>query len=285
MLDVYFETKKEANTFSERLLVYNPTVEIHWKKRSEWGYRVLVSDMSHQHTDHIQKEFISKAMTDVFILHREMNWIYDVIKKKYYYDNCDEIQRIADITQSIIAGEDIDLVHVFKNKKPRDSLLGIFRTNMKESVIHFQSIVNFRMQPYRKELIDVIGLAIDEFKREEEYQTFIHSLREYVSRKKMNGSVIHVLQGGDFTFFKENGEKYTSVELKRLIKKEPLYIVGLDDNELNLTPILAMAPKQIYIYGNDPTEPKTLTVQNIFEERMTFLPATDFPFNQSFHTN
>jgi hypothetical protein len=41
---------------------------------------------------------------------------------------------------------------------------------------------------------------------------------------------------------------------------------------------VAMAPEKIKIYGDHPSEPKTLTVINVFQERVDFEPYNNFPF-------
>ncbi|WP_375540675.1 sporulation protein YtxC [Virgibacillus saliphilus] len=81
-----------------------------------------------------------------------------------------------------------------------------------------------------------------------------------------------------FTFYKHNGKQISTMELRSLMKSEPLYIVGLDEDELNLAPLVAMAPKKIKMYGDDPSEPKTLTVINVFQEKVDFKAYHHFPF-------
>jgi len=68
------------------------------------------------------------------------------------------------------------------------------------------------------------------------------------------------------------------MELRTVMQNAPLYIVGLDEDEWNLAPLIAMAPKRIKIYGDLPSEPKTLTVINVFQERVDFEPIQKFPF-------
>lgn len=276
LLKVYFEIKKEAVTFCDRLFHYDKQLEINWNTSKKFGVQIVI-DASNR-TSQVQ-EVIVKAMADVFIYHRETYWINHVVKRYYYFKNKEEIRKIVQLTQSIISGEDEDLGHILKDKKPRNKLTSIFNENEENGVIHFDSIVNFRMQPYQKELIEVVGLAIDEFKREEEYQTFVQSLREFIEKKKSKCSVIHVLQGTNFTFYNSSGVPIRDRELKAMIKKEPMYIFGLDEEEINLTPLIAMAPEQIRIYGNDPSEPKTHAIINIFQERVSFEPLEKFPFS------
>ncbi|WP_138415383.1 sporulation protein YtxC [Aquibacillus sediminis] len=275
MLDVYFESNKEAITFCQRLFQYDHNAEFHCKKNDEGRSKIKIDDSATG--DHLSG-MIAKALTDVFICHREIRWVKHIVQTCYYYKDLEEIQRIVDLTQSIVTEDQEEFEQIIKDNKPRVTLQKLFAQHANDKVIYFDSIVNFRFHRYREELIEVVGLAIDEFKREEEYQSFVQSLREYVDKKKSKFSTIHVLQGKDFTFYNADGKPFTSLELKMLINKEPLYIVGLDQEELNLTPLLAMAPEEIIIYGDFPSEAKTLTIINVFQERVKFETSDHFPF-------
>src|SRR5699024_4450919 len=146
-------------------------------------------------------------------------------------------------------------------------------------VIHFDSIIQFRMQPFKSLLMEYVGLAIDEFKREEDHQTFINTIREYVVKRREEYTTIHILQGDSFVFFLDDGQPIPKQELQSIMQKESLYLVGLDTEAWNFAPLVAMKPKHIIIYGNDPSEPKTLTVMNIFDELVTIKPVQQFPFS------
>ncbi|MRH42898.1 putative sporulation protein YtxC [Aquibacillus halophilus] len=274
MFEVYFESNKEAVTFCQRLFQYDKYFIIHWKTNDEWGNQIKI-EVTNSVAN--QPQVIARAMTDVFINHREINWVKQMVTNNYYYKNKEEIYRIIELAQSIISGSDFELNKVVKSK-PRNTLFNLFQTYTSENIVHYDSIVNFRFQSYRNELMDVIGLAIDEYKREEEYQSFIESLREYVSRKGTYYSTVHVIQGHNFRYYQSDGNPFSNSELIEMIKKEPLYIVGLDEEELNLTPLLTMAPKEIIIYGNNPSEAKTLTIINIFQEKVKFKPLKKFPY-------
>ncbi|WP_226036553.1 sporulation protein YtxC [Aquibacillus saliphilus] len=268
---MYFESHKEAVTFCQRLFKYDKHCKINWKESDLIKIEVINLVDNHQ-------KKLGKAMTDVFIFHREMNWIKYTIKHCFYYQNKEEILRIIELTQSIIVGGNSNFSEIAKNNKPRTVLLNLFETYSNELIIHFDSIINFRFQSYRNDLIDVVGLAIDEFKREEEYQTFVESLRKFIMIKEPKYSTVHVTQGHDFTFYRSDGSPFSTLELKTIINGAPLYIVGLDEEELNLTPLLAMIPEEIIIYGNHPSEAKTLTIINIFQEKVKFKPLKSFPY-------
>ncbi|WP_407269083.1 sporulation protein YtxC [Radiobacillus sp. PE A8.2] len=275
MLEVNFQLNKEAITFCEQLFVYDREMEFHWKTNEDWGNQIRIEEKQQLQDQH---EAIVKALIDVYVSHREIPAILYTIKHHYYFNDKDEIDRILELTESIIAGDDPDLGQIIKNNRPRDTLTTLFEDNMTGNSIHFDSIVNFRLQSYRNQLIEVVGFAIDEFKREEDYQSFVESLREYVSKKESKFPIVHVVQGDDFSFYNSAGKPFSKMEIKMLMQREPLYIMGLDDREMNITPLIAMIPGRICIYGDQADEAKTLTVINVFQEKVIFKPMKEFPF-------
>lgn len=276
MLEIYFESDQEVISFCEHLFRYNKQIELHWKTHEDWGNHLQFEEKLPRNEF---MEVIAKSMADVFVIHRLGSMIRNIIKDYYYYSNEDELERIMDLTYWIFTGNDSDSLSVRKDKDPKLLMQSLFIANIKNTaIVHYDSIVNFRMKVFKDQLIHYVGLAIDEFKREEDHQAFVNMLREYIAKKESDQKVVHILQGNTFSFFRENGKPFTKIELRRLIQREPLYIVGLDESELNLAPLVAMKPRKIKIYGDHPSEPKTLTVINIFQEKVEFEPYSNFPF-------
>lgn len=277
MLDVYFESDKEVICFCENLFSYNKQIELNWKTHKEWGNHLQFK--AHSLTNETIKA-MADSMVDVFRTHRLASLIKKIVKENYYYTNVDEIERILELTLLILKEEFENHFHI-KNEKvnPNHLLWEMFFSNVKSATtIHYDSVVKFRLKVFKNVLLDYVGIAIDEFKQEEDHQDFIEMLRKYISKKKAVYEEIHVLQGSDFSFYKSSGKRFSRLELRTLMHEEPLYIVGLEVEELNLAPLVAIAPEKIKIYGDNPSEPKTSTVFNVFQERVIFEPFHHFPF-------
>ncbi|MFU0788353.1 MAG: sporulation protein YtxC [Virgibacillus proomii] len=276
MVELFIESDKEVIRFCERMRQHNKHINLHWKTHKEWGNLL-------QFEEHIPGQVltgaIAKSLTDVYMTHRLSKLITSVIEDFYYYTDADEKEKILELTNWVMAGRDKNDLLVHKKEDPYQLLESLFIANIKDTVtIHYDSLVKFRLKVFRDYIIHYVGLAIDEYKREEEHQEFINMLRGYIARREPSVSAVYLLQGDTFSFFKENGKPFSNTELRTLMQKEPLYLVGLDESELNLSPLIAMAPKKIYIYGDDPSDPKTLTVINVFQERVIFEPLHQFPF-------
>ncbi|GAA3320716.1 hypothetical protein GCM10020331_032850 [Ectobacillus funiculus] len=55
-------------------------------------------------------------------------------------------------------------------------------------------------------LVRLTELAIDEYKLEQEYQSFVEMLRQHVYTRKSRLSCLHLVYNGSFTFFTMNVE-------------------------------------------------------------------------------
>ncbi|MGM8366261.1 sporulation protein YtxC [Virgibacillus sp. W0181] len=253
-------------------------IELNWKTDKDWGNHIQFKDNISNY-----KSAIAESMVHVFFVFRLSNMIKQVIQECFFYTNIYEIERISDIAHGALSGEDPELLKVIDvRQNPERTLYSLFNANLQEvKEIHFDSIVKFQLKSFKEQLVYYVGIAIDEFKREEDHQTFVNMLREYVQNKKKSVKEIHLVQGNHFTFYKTDGRQISQMELRTIMQKEPLYMVGLDVNEMNLAPLITMAPEVIYIYGDNPSDPKTLTIINVFQERVRFRSIHQFPFKRS----
>ncbi|KGX89210.1 sporulation protein YtxC [Pontibacillus litoralis] len=279
MKEICFEQKREALSFSEYMLDIDQFVRLNIHREN--GYGVYV------HTKEETKEWrdiLTNGLIHVFTLHRERTWLHEILRYCYYYENDEEIAHIMELCRCFLEEHSEKTMvprHVLSHGQQTDWLSKIFGHALDEgSTLFFESVVRFRMSDYYNELIEFVGYAIDEYKREEEYQTHIQYLRDYMQTKqsKMNHLLI-IQKADDFQFFNERGEWLTRAMLKQVVKQEPLYLCGVDDKEWDITPIIALAPERISLYSNHVEHPKVLTVLSVFQEKVSMKPLKKFPFS------
>ena len=276
LLDIFFESDKEVMRFCENLFQKNKQIAVHWKVNEKWGNQISFET---QPENELKYQSIAQSMVYVFITYRLGSMLREIIKNKYYFSDKHEVEKIHELAEWIVLGEDLDCIIIRENKHPIQLLRAIFLMHIRNTqTIHFDSIVQFGMKVFKEDLINYVGLAIDEFKREEEHQSFINTVREYVIKKEPNIPLIHVLEGNPFHYYSETGSLFSKLELHVLMKKEPLYLIGLPQDEWNLAPLVAMAPKEIKIYVDDSSNPKAQTIINVFQERVTLHSFRDFPY-------
>lgn len=275
-MDIFFESDKEVICFCERLFQQNKQIAVYWQVNAKRGNQLTINE---EPLNEIIFQSIAVSLVDVYVTHRLRSIINEIIQDTYYFSDGHEIEQIYELAEWIVTGEDKDCKMLRKNKHPIQLLRAIFLMHIRNAQdVHFDWIVQTGMKAFKQDLIHYVGLAIDEFKREEEHQSFINTLREYIIKKEPAVPLIHVVGGNTFSYYHFTGKPYSKVELRSIMKKVPLYLFGLPEDEWNLTPLIALAPRKIKLYVDDSSSPRTQTVLNIFQERVDIQSFKDFPY-------
>lgn len=268
MLEVYFESDKEVAAFRNQLNPYRKKIRVHQQANTRWGNKLcLEGDLAGIDLINV----ISSAMANVFIEEHLSDIIIRKITNNYYFSDPDEINRIYDFSMWILFDSDSDNQFLREQVDTTKLLQYIFFLHLKEHTsIHFSAILHFRLAHFLDFIQECVGKAIEEFKREEDHQTFIDMLRHYIEKKDPCVDLIHIEQGENFIFYNEKGEVISKDMLRFWMYQAPLYALGLHENEFNLSPLIAMSPARIKVYGDNPADPKIMTITNIFQERVEF---------------
>lgn len=272
---IYFKREEELMYFCEVMFTSKREIDVKWQKNNKMGNKLSIKGTS------LEKQEMLRYLVLVFLCYRMRHIICEIIEKMYYYSNEEEIDQIYLHTMEVIQtplyadalfGEAVSL---------RAYIAALFEAQIQvNKQVYFDSLVTFCTSPLKKCLIDAVAHAIDEHKREEEYQAFLESVRTFIERRGVRSKTLHIVQSESLMFYKANGTLYSPIELKHIMQNTPLYIVGLDENEMNLSPVVSLSPERIYIYGNDPTEPKIVSLFNLFQEKVQFVARQYFPFER-----
>ncbi len=274
-MEVYFDQMREADSFCLFLREKCPT----WRTIRKRGNIQTVHIVTDEEiVMESCKQQIAQLLAMVYVRHREIQAIESILQKVYHFSNETEMERITSLAISLIE-KDADIYeHRIHQHELHDILQAIFFVNMEKDIIRYDSIIHFRFHHYFEQLTQLVGLAIDEFKREEEYQEYVHSLREFVKRKNPELDVIYVLEGSTFEFYKEDGTCMEMSELREYVNQFPLYLLGLPEDEWDISPLISMSPNHIYLFCYDTNEPRIQTLMSIFQEKCSFYSLEKFPF-------
>ncbi|WP_461201321.1 putative sporulation protein YtxC [Anoxybacillus sp. TBDG-1] len=227
---------------------------------------------------HMRALFIP-IFTSCIIQAFEARWILSIISRTFFYENEEEQQQILQLAYSFIDGERHDYRLGKQMNISREQLIAqSLHECLHEGVFSFESLMTFRLKPYYDRLMHYVELAIDEYKLEQEYQAFIHMLREVVASRLPQMSVVHLLYENEtFQFFDDHLFYMSPQQLKQLIDRrlmvsQPMYI----DTSV-LAPLVSMAPEKIYMYTDVTDVGMIQTIQNVFQERMELRTPLDFP--------
>lgn len=192
-------------------------------------------------------------------------WLANIVTSKFFFEDEEEILQIVEISMMIWHenknSEDVPFSKVLAGK----TFAAAASQRLSFSV---QSFLTFRLKDWLESFIGLIEMAIDEYKMEQDYQAFIHLLREFMKQKAPVRNQIHLLHSDDFLFFDEKFKPYTKQELSRsidrkLMAENPIYI---DSN--TIAPLVSLAPQQLFLYTDQEENSIVLTIRRIFEERV-----------------
>lgn len=273
-MEIYFSSLREVIYFCEHMYEDEKQLDFYWENDVPHGHRVIITDLNL--TDSIV-ESISKAFVNIYYTYHISKVLQRVLRKNYYYTNQFEIEKIIEHAY-IILFEHKENPVVKKLKKNLQAQFS--KIVCSSNPLYFETIIHFQLTNLKDHFIELIGLAIDDFKQEELHQQFIHNIRVFMKNKKTNYKEVHIVQGSPFSYYNETGDEITQKKVDNLLEKEPLYLLGLSTPDYYLSPLIAMAPEKIYIYGDNIFEAKTQSIMNVFQEKVVFHDISTFPFKQ-----
>ncbi|XXM71002.1 putative sporulation protein YtxC [Lysinibacillus sphaericus] len=275
MIEFIFRQKNDALKLQRYLTRFDLPSWFHETLFQHKTHYNLTIDVS---TSHNGGERLLKGTTEYILFDKCIDWAENIIRTQFYYEDAHEIEQILEIVSDMRMGERPELDQLIEKwdepsfiKKSLDLLLD------GNAPVSFDSFSTFRLKKLQLRMRDMVELAIDEYKMEQDYQMFIHMLREYLAAREKKLDTIHLYSTGfGFRFFDENMREVSREELtefidKRLLTNHPLYV-----DSYTIAPLLSIAPEKIFVYGNGEHN-LVRTLQNIFEERIELLPSHYFP--------
>ncbi len=210
-------------------------------------------------------EFITKVKRE--------DWFKQILIENYFFHEPEEQNHIINIIYSILEGERKDLTVFLKKPneewKIKEAIEQIFLDHLSFS---FDSFFKFRLRSYLFELEGYVKIAIDEYKMEQEYQMFVHTLREFLFERDPKMDVLHLLLDDEITFYNEGLEEIRRGELSKMIDRKLLVNHPVYVDSASIAPLLSIAPTTIFLYTKNPDDALVRTIKNIFEERVSIMP-------------
>ena len=110
-----------------------------------------------------------------------MDWSESALRENYLYEDSDEINQILEIVSEMRMGERPELMELIGEWDDAEYVHESLELLVEgKAPISFDSFSKFRLKKLQERLLLMLDLAIDEYKMEQEYQMFVHMLREYL---------------------------------------------------------------------------------------------------------
>ncbi|MGN1402565.1 MAG: putative sporulation protein YtxC [Bacillus sp. (in: firmicutes)] len=273
-MQVYFETNQQASRVMEIIAGHScyPVVEPYIDDFRGDAVISLCLEDEYRHTllVTLRDSFLTLVRTEIL-----QGWLERILEEDFRYSDRTERQYIIEIALSIMQeqGHKNDMFWQELKFKIHHGLLSLFERKVSFS---FPSFLQFRMRGVADRLNDYAETALDEYKMEQEYQSFIQILRNHMLCTETKLEQLHVKHHHSFEFYTMDFMHLTRGEItgfidRKLISEYPMYI----DSHV-LAPLISIAPKQLYVYSDEANHPLIMTIQRIFEERVITLPADHF---------
>jgi putative sporulation protein YtxC len=227
-------------------------------------------------------EQIQSQITNVFyefiIQTKRDEWLRRIIMEQFFYTDFDEQQQILEIIYSIMDGENEELLDLIEDpievSTIREAILDLLQdTNIAFS---FDAFVKFRLKGFREQLLKYVEISIDEYKMEQEYQMFIHMLREFLYGQKEKIHQLYLVYKDEPVFYNEEFQEIKKSEIAKMIDRKLLFNHPVYVDSVTIAPLLSIAPKKVNLFVKNPDEPLIRTIKNIFEERIVIYPIELF---------
>ena len=276
MLTMYFDSQEEQANWYVRykdsdLFIQQAIYSVHDDGQKSVSF----------HCDPDQEEVFSRALINAlytfFTVYHLESKIRDVIRKRYFYEDEDEIGQISEMTLLIWDGETAYCGEPQLPEKIKEKVKCRLREVVEQRInFSFQSLWNFRLRDVQESLVSLVGYAIDEYKLEQDYQEFIFILRGMIEERDPQVEEIHLVYHEEFQFYNRQFQPISKQDIlkaidRKLMAENPMFI---DSN--TIAPLVSLAPRRIHIYADDEDNRIIATLRKIFEERILLFRISYF---------
>ncbi|MGG0186112.1 putative sporulation protein YtxC [Bacillus rhizoplanae] len=283
MIEICFEEKNDA------IVIYKEL-----KKRTDDIYAeisiYLYEQMVIVHIPIQESCYIDRVVIPVLVQYiintKQDEWISDILKEKFYYEEREERIQILHMAHSILNGKRKGLNDAPSRQRGKELVVSSLRGWMHDKMsFSFEAYIRFRLRKYNEFLYRTTEMAIDEYKLEQEYQMFVETLRQQVSSRKSRLSCLHLVFDDSFIFYDEKGARLKQDKLVQYIEEELLSQKGLYIDPNIMAPLLSISPKTIHLYTKEQDHNMIVTIQNVFQERVQLYALHEFEKNVKNYKN
>lgn len=275
MFEISFRNESDANAIYMNVLEKNPESDSILSLHKE---KIVVESKD----VHFYRNTIVPVLK--YYIHRtkEKEWILSVLENTFYYKEEEEQEQILCILQSILLGERTDIPNLPAIEQRDAQLESVMQSFFQKPIsFSFDSFITFRLKEYFEGLQVFVEAAIDEYKLEQEYQSFVHQLRELLATTDSKLEELHLVYQYQFDFYDKSFSHIPKNQLIKFMNRTHFNNYSYYIDSVVLAPLVSIAPKKLFLYTDNTEHQLVETIRNIFEERAVVLPFHYFGQNKS----
>lgn len=215
------------------------------------------------------------AVAEFVVSEMEPDMLAAIIRKKYRNNNSGDAAAIEKYCHDLLHGKEwdglgtrfLDADRLRRKNKVAAEVELFLQENTELNVKGFTS---FRLEPYRKELAEVVEYALDEYVLDKQYQEFISLLKYFVFLQDTKLPMVHLLHKGghDFMLYDNSFQPLDPNPPSDRIVAEMLE-TEMNIEDMVISSLIAVSPKHITIHTRQPDMQVIRTIETIFDQRVT----------------
>ncbi|MCG1022093.1 sporulation protein YtxC [Sutcliffiella horikoshii] len=275
MFEISFRNESDASAIYVNIMEQNPESDSILSLHKE---KIVLESKD----IHFYKNTITPVLKKYIQRTKEKEWILQVLENTFYYKEVEEQEQILCILQSILQGERSDIPNLPSIDHRGDQLEEVMESFFLEPVsFSFDSFLTFRLKEYFESLQVYVEAAIDEYKLEQEYQSFVHQLRDLLATTESKMDELHLVYQYQFDFYDKAFSHIPKSQLIKYMNRTHFNNYSYYIDSVVLAPLVSIAPEKLYLYTDNTEHQLVETIRNIFDERAVVLPFHYFGHNKS----
>ncbi|TYR82193.1 sporulation protein [Priestia megaterium] len=246
--------------------------------------QLLVIDVTYSR-DEVVHDMVIPVLTQFILKYKEQHLLTRMLKEQFFYSDEEEQQQIIELVHALMGGEKAEIPQKTFTL-PRDLLI---TEALQDFLVHnvtftLESFLQFRLKEYHQRLQYYLELSIDEYKLEQDYQMFIHQLRQIVDFDSNKMSEVYVVheQANVFRLYNHQLCQVSTEERAVLAQQFVSQYESLYIDTTIIAPLIALSPKKIYLYTDDGSHHDFIyTIQNIFQENVILCDKKEATFTKT----
>ncbi|OMF32161.1 hypothetical protein BK133_15045 [Paenibacillus sp. FSL H8-0548] len=217
----------------------------------------------------------SLAIAEFVVSELEPAMLASIIRRKYRNHMPSEAAAIERYCHDLLHGKEWDGLgakfHEADRLRRKNKVASEVELFLQEHTqINIKGFTSFRLEPYRKELAEVVEYALDEYVLDKQYQEFISLLKYFVFLQDTKLSMVHLLHKGayDFMLYDESFKQLDPNPPTDRIVAEMLE-TEMNIEDMVISSLIAVSPKHITIHTRQPDMQVIRTIETIFDQRVT----------------
>jgi putative sporulation protein YtxC len=215
------------------------------------------------------------AIAEFVVSELEPGMLSFIIRRKYRNNHSADAAAIERYCHDLLHGKEwdglgtkfLDADRLRRKSKVAAEIEQFLQENTQLNVSGFTT---FRLEPYRKELAEVVEYALDEYVLDKQYQEFISLLKYFVFLQDTKLPMVHLLHKGghDFMLYNDSFQPLDPNPPTDRIVAEMLE-TEMNIEDMVISSLIAVSPKHITIHTRQPDMQVIRTIETIFEQRVT----------------